>query len=503
MNNIQAIVRSLITYALCIPLAIFVGYVLTDPMQRSTFITLSLVLGVLCTPLLLKFHYPLMLLIWNTTAVAFFIPGRPQLWFASTALSFAISFTQRILNKDIHMIRVPQLARPLIVLGLVVAVTAALRGGFGMLAFGGEVAGGKRYFYPLLAIIGYFAITARRIPQERANLYVALFFLGGASCMIGDLFPVLGNSLPFVFWLFPPYTLSQDGLAVGFSRLTGATAAGAAFFSFMMARYGIRGIFQAGKPLRLMLFLVFTILGMFGGFRSTVIYIAGIFFVQFFLEGMHRTRLFPILILIVAVAGALSFPLAKELPPTIQRSLAFLPLPIDPVIRQDAEGSSEWRLRIWKAVLPQVSQYLFLGKGLGMSREYLESSTQIGLDGISEDQGGAALAGDYHNGPLSLAITFGIWGVFAFIWFQVAAFRILHRNYRCGDPALKLVNSMLLASFIVKTLMFWLIVGGFYMDLLTFAGWLGLSVALNGGVARPATSVAKVGRLDRPAGLVL
>jgi len=52
-----------------------------------------------------------MLLIWNTSAVAFFIPGRPQLWLAAIALSFAISFTQRILNKDMHMIRVPQLAR--------------------------------------------------------------------------------------------------------------------------------------------------------------------------------------------------------------------------------------------------------------------------------------------------------------------------------------------------------------------------------------------------------
>jgi len=321
--------------------------------------------------------------------------------------------------------------------------------------------------------------------------------------MIGDLFPILGNSLPFVFWLIPPSTFSQDGLKVGFSRLTGTTGAGAALFFFMMARYGVRGIFQAGKPLRLMLFLIFTILGMCGGYRSTLIHFAGIFIVQFFLEGMHRTKLFPTLILIVAVTGALSFPLAKELPPTIQRSLAFLPLPIDPIIRADAEGSSEWRLRMWKAVLPEVPQYLFLGKGLGMSLEDLEFATQSQFHVISEDQGGAAMAGDYHSGPLSLVITFGIWGVFAFIWFQVAAFRILHRNYRYGDPALKLVNSMLLASFIVKTLMFWLIAGGFYSDMLTFAGWLGLSVALNGGVARPETSVAKVRRLDRPGGLVL
>ena len=491
MNNIQSIMRSLVTYAICLPLAVFLGYVLTDPMQRSTFITMSLVLGLLAAPLLLKLHYPLMLLIWNTTVVAFFIPGRPQLWLAAIALSFGISFTQRIMNKEVSMIHVPELTRPLILLGLVVVVTAEMRGGFGLRAYGGDVFGGKRYVYLLLAIVGYFALTAQRIPRERVKLYVALFFLGSASCMIGDLYPILGRSVPFIFWLVPAYTLSDDSVIVGISRLSGTTGASTAFFTYMMARYGIRGIFLEGRPLRLIMFLLLTILGMYGGYRSVMISFVGVFIVQFFLEGLHHTKLLPTFILIGAVLGSLALPFAAKLPPTVQRTLAFLPVTIDPLVRRDAEASSEWRLRMWKAVLPQVPEYLLLGKGLAMTQADMAFAEQFQSRVVSEDQIGSALAGDYHSGPLSIVIPFGIWGLIAFVWFLAAGYKILLRNYRYGDPALKVVNGMLLASFIVKTFMFWVIVGGLYGDMLTFAGWLGLSVALNGGVARPSPAVVQ------------
>ena len=35
-NNAAAIFRSLIVYAVCVPLAIFVGYTLTNPLDYST-----------------------------------------------------------------------------------------------------------------------------------------------------------------------------------------------------------------------------------------------------------------------------------------------------------------------------------------------------------------------------------------------------------------------------------------------------------------------------------
>jgi uncharacterized membrane protein YeaQ/YmgE (transglycosylase-associated protein family) len=493
MTNVHSILRSLTIYAVCIPLAVFLGYVLSNPLDRGSFITVTVVLAVLCAPVLIRFHYPLMLLSWNMIAVLFFLPGQPQLFFATIAISFAISFTQRILNKELRPISVPALTWPIIAIAVVVAVTGALTGGFGVRAFGGQVYGGKRYFLIFLGILGFFALTAHRIPRERAGLYLALFFLGGLTYLIGDLFPVLFSPFPFLFYVFPPSSLTGD-FEFGITRFGGLAQASAGVFAYMMARYGIRGILHAGKPWRLLAFVIFSGLSLFGGFRSVLIGIFGVFVLQFFLEGLHRTRLLPIMVLMVTMIGASVLPFTTKLPFTVQRALAFLPVvPVDPVVRLSAESSIDWRLNMWKALLPQVPQYLLLGKGLAMSQEDFGLSLEsMSTDAraLTEDQWGAALAGDYHNGPLSVVIPFGIWGVIAWVWFLAAGLRVLYLNYRYGDPALKSINTFLLATVMVRMLMFWFLVGGFYQDVIYYMGVIGLNVSLNGGVARRVTATA-------------
>src|SRR6266576_1529394 len=220
MSNVHSILRSLIIYVVCIPLAVFLGYLLSDPLDRTSFVTVTGVLAVLCAPLLIRFHYPLMLLSWNMGAVLFFLPGHPQLCFATIAISFAISFTQRILNKEVQAISVPRLMWPILAIGVVVIVTAMLTGGLGMRTFGGQVYGGKRYFIIFLAIVGYFALTAHQIPRERVGQCLALFFLGQLTYVFGDLFPVLAPTFPVLFWVFPPSNLEGD-FVVGITRLGG------------------------------------------------------------------------------------------------------------------------------------------------------------------------------------------------------------------------------------------------------------------------------------------
>lgn len=481
MTSAQSIVRSLFIYAICLPLAIFLGYMLTTPTYESI-LTLISVVAFLCVPLVIRFHYTWMLLSWNMAAVLFFLPGRPQVWMAAIAISFAVSFTQRILNKEMRGISVPEITRPLIAMIIVVVVTAQLTGGIGLRAFGSNVYGGRRYFTLLLTILGYFALTAFPIPKQRANLYMGLFFLGAVTFFIGDLAPLL-HGFSFILWLFPPYSLG-GGFEVGVTRLTGLTAASAGIFGFMLAKYGIRGIFLSNRPGRMVLFMIFASMGLLGGFRSLLIGFAGTFLLQFYFEGLHRTRFLPILALGAALVAASAIAFSSKMPMTVQRTLAFLPVEIDPLVRESAATSTAWRVNMWKAVLPQIPQYLLLGKGLALTPEDFAYSNQSATRALTEDQTGAALAGDFHSGPLSLVIPFGIWGVIVFIWFQVAVYRVLYNNFRYGDPALKNINTFLLASFLVRTFMYWFIVGGFVSDMTTFIGYVGLSVALNRGMAR-------------------
>jgi hypothetical protein len=493
MNNAKATLRSVITFAVVVVLALLFGYYLTvnggfridytDPLDDLVVFMIS----VLVFPLLLRWHYPLMLLCWNLTVSAFFLPGSPSMALVMIALSFGISVLQRTLNKDSQFINVPQITLPLLCLLAVIVVTAKMTG-MGLRTFGGDVYGGKKYVYLLGGIIGYFALSARRIPPERKNLYLGLFFLGGLTSFVADLVPWLPRWSYFIynFFTYNEYFFRRGGLGET-ARYNGAVGTALAVFFYMLARYGIRGIFLEGKPWRWVIFILFFAYGLLGGFRTFVILVGLAFVLLFFLERLHRTKLLPVFLLVGLLGGIALIPLASHLPYTFQRALSFLPLNISPQAKLDAEATLDWRVDMWQGVMPQVSQYLFLGKGYVISP--LDYNFVMGVDASVHsafaENGGMALAEDYHNGPISVIIPFGIWGSIAFIWFLVAGVRVLYANHRYGDPSLRTVNTFLLAVFIARIIFFFTIIGAFSTDMLFFCGYLGLSVSLNGGVCRP------------------
>jgi len=64
------------------------------------------------------------------------------------------------------------------------------------------------------------------------------------------------------------------------------------------------------------------------------------FTVMFFLEGLWRSRLLPIFAGVALVGMSILLVVADKLPPVAQRSLAFLPVNIDPVIREGAKAAA-------------------------------------------------------------------------------------------------------------------------------------------------------------------
>ena len=135
--------------------------------------------------------------------------------------------------------------------------------------------------------------------------------------------------------------------------------------------------------------------------------------------------------------------------------------------------------------------YLLLGKGYALSQSDFRDMTG-NYRTPDAAAWGAAIAGDYHSGPLSVIIPFGIWGVIAYCWLIIGGGRVMYNNYRYGDPALRTVNTLFLAMFISQVLFFLFIFGGLSGDMLGYAGLLGLSVSLNGGMCRrPAVAPVK------------
>ena len=145
MNNAPDILKTLIVYAVIVPLALFVGYMLSNPLDTSTFIESGFVALVLLFPLLLKWHQPLLIVSWNLNAMLFFLPGRPYLWLAMAAISLGITVMQRATGGVKYLISVPQVTWSLAFMIAVVVFTAKMTG-LGLRTIGSEVYGGHHYF---------------------------------------------------------------------------------------------------------------------------------------------------------------------------------------------------------------------------------------------------------------------------------------------------------------------------------------------------------------------
>src|SRR6266498_125368 len=136
MTSTSSLIRSLLIYSICLPLAVFLGYLIAqegNPLYSlTTYIGILPVLFLLVLPLLLRWHHPLLIASWNFGAVLYFVPGRPDLWMAMAGLSLVISLVQRILNPRMRFLSASGISRPLLCLAAVVLVTAACRGGIGL-----------------------------------------------------------------------------------------------------------------------------------------------------------------------------------------------------------------------------------------------------------------------------------------------------------------------------------------------------------------------------------
>jgi O-antigen ligase len=493
MTGSLGLPRKLIILAIVLPLAAIAGYLMASPTDVDSVAFVGLLLLVLATPVFLRWHHPMLVMSWNAAIIVFFLPGAPSLWMLFGVISLSLSLLARILDKDSRLLNVSPITWTLICLGMVVLVTAKLTGGMGMASFGGSSFGGRKYFSIWFAIIAYFALSCQRIAPPKASTYTSMYLLSGLTAFLSNLVYLAGPGFWFLYALFPVEgAISQahedfvgSPLAAKFSRLAGLMGAGQAAFLFLLMKYGARGILDWTKPWRLATLMFFVTLSLLGGFRSSVVLYFLLFMAQFCSEGLIRSRLLPM----VLVAGVLGFtallPFVDKLPLSVQRSLSILPLPVSAVARADAQGSTEWRLQMWRILAPEVPKHFWRGKGFTASATDYYLAQESIRRGLSRDYEFMILSGDYHNGPLSILIPFGIWGLLAFLAFAIAALRLLYSNHRYGDPALQRINTFLFSFFIAKLTFFLVVFGAIHLDIAQFVGIVGLSVSLNGGVSRP------------------
>ena len=493
--------RNLIIGGVLLLLAPVIGFLVSRPDRPVSLALVGLVIAFLTLPIFLRWHHPLLVFTWNAGVHAFFVPGSPALWMVFGGISLGLTVLTCILNKKATFQHVPSITWSLIFLVVVVVVTAKLAGGLGFRVFGGSTFGGKGYVFILAAVIGYFALSATRIPPERAQLFATLFFAAGITFAISNLIYLAGPMFYFLYAFFPiqyayaHYTADMTGDRL--VRLAGIGFAALAISNVLLLRYGVRGLLDVRRPWRLGLFVAGMALSTFGGFRSTLLLLGLIFAIQFCVEGLHRTRYLLAVASVAALGLVILIPFSSKLPLTVQRTLTPLPfLELDPAARAAARASLDWRFDMWRMLVPEVRAHLFRGKGYALNPTDLWLADESVKRGFAEDFYGAVVSGDYHSGPLSLIIPFGIFGVAAFLWVLIAGGRVIYLNWKYSDPSLRNINSFLWSAFLTKLIFYCFFFGAFSTDIAIFLGLVGLSLAIN-GVPRKAS--VKVPSLAAPA----
>ena len=107
MTNPAQAIRSLVTYALCIPLAILMGFIMTEIGDRPDYTNLfvvGVVIALLLSPIFIKWHYPILVFGLGCPAYCFFLSGNPPLWQIVVILSLGIAILDRTLNSDKHFV---------------------------------------------------------------------------------------------------------------------------------------------------------------------------------------------------------------------------------------------------------------------------------------------------------------------------------------------------------------------------------------------------------------
>jgi hypothetical protein len=499
MTNSAVNLRMLIAYAIIIPVAVVVGYLLTNPLDYGTLGFLCLILALVVSPIFIKWHYPIMVFGLACPMTCFFLIGQPPLSQVVVLMSLGIAIVERTLNSDRRFISAPLVTWPLLFICAMTLLTAKLTGGIHLHTLGGGnedyAGGGRKYIALLVGVAIYFALTSRVIPRDKWKFYLMLYLLPTFLGVISDLYFYLPSPLNYINLLFPPSSNVEPGESFEMIRFRATAFAASAVPVYLLARYGLRGVFMEGKLWRPALFLVFFAVSLLGGFRNVFGYLGLIMVLMFFLEGLHRTRLMPALLLLGVVGSLVLAVFSDKLPYTIQRSMCFLPLKWRTDVVLDAESSSEWRYRIWRDTWPKVPNHLLLGKGYTLSQEDYQGIGQgtfanFSASHIDASDESLALSMDYHSGPLSTLMPFGIWGGIGMLWLMVAVLVVVYRNYRYGDAELHTFNTYMLAQVISSIIFFLFIFGAFQNDVGGFAKFAGFSLAMNWGMAKAPQRVA-------------
>ena len=332
----------------------------------------------------------------------------------------------------------------LLLLNLLYLGFVFMRNPVGALGVDSDRIGGRPYFDVGMAWCAYWVLSIVTVSPSLANRLPVFMILGSVFESLAGFFstnvPSVAGPLGRFYSSF--YNSSESspdssGYDVGGSRLPYLASLGGGIPQTLSCYYNPATFINPLFMGRFLLFLGSVGMLFLAGFRSCFFsMVLTLLLTGYLRSGIRQVlkiALFPLPLLAVLVVGQ---GIAFNLPLTAQRTLSFLPGHWNQEAINDAIGSTEWRVEMWKDALftdSDIKDKIF-GDGFGVSRKTWESvqyavANHLDLRLQAEEQ---AIMGGFHNGPLSTIRVVGYIGLTLFyitiITIAVKAWGLVRRS---------------------------------------------------------------------------
>ena len=413
MLNSHNINANTLTFAAVLLLGLVLAVVIGDGVASGSYVYLGIaILLFLGVPLGLKLgtNFWILVVLTMTADGRLGLLPLPLTLFEVCTVVAGFLLALHIVLRRIKL-KVPlRLTDTLVFLNLTWLVVTFIKNPTGLSFLGSDMVGGRKYLDMGFPFVAYFILSRCRIPSKWAYFLPVWLAIGLATPYalrtVSTLSPELGEAISSIYYV--PVQRANQGDIGTEARVFGLERTALPFFLAMCAYYAPVTFISPMHPLRVLGFLIAFILVGLSGYRSFLLTMAGYITVGTWLHGRVRDFI-PLITLmglgLIALAGAVQS--GAPVPITIQRALSVLPLGWDTLAIQDAEGTTTWRVDMWREAWndPNYFKDKIFGDGFGYTQQemILFADQMMGQGGLA----GAStyelfmIRGSLHNGPLS------------------------------------------------------------------------------------------------------
>jgi hypothetical protein len=422
------IFQSVIGLAIGVFIAIWLGLNIVTEQTGTIIKIIAAVLFLVC--FVLGRRIWLLIPFATSLAIVLRIPGQPDaLLFAQIAF-IAFSIPQFLLRKLPLRFQFTELEFWMLMLTLMVA-QVYMRNPVGLNVFGGDTVGGKGYVLYVITLTCALILCGMHVPISDLKWVMQLSIAGGllnlAISIVGVLVPTIG------YYTAQTYIKSdevnyenRDAIDTGAATRVGFMTSLGNNLALWISCY-ISPLVALLKPHWLFLIMVSVAASLIGGFRNGIAALSLTYLLGIAYRSGGRGVLLASFIGMSGIALLAAINLLAPLPPNVQRALTFLPGTWEQRYKNDAEGSTEWRVEVWKEALltDRWIKNKYIGDGLGFSAAEFAAQmshregTRAGITGLDAHRETVLSNGDYHSGPVSSIRVVGYIGLIIFLLAQI------------------------------------------------------------------------------------